>query len=118
MLGWIRSLEQVASLPAVLDSLAPALEEFKGMADPENTQALREAGFEALMPVVDSAQVLVGLMDKLRRAARVVLEGILPAEALAELRASVERLDTTLRDMRTQLDSPPQGKALAAGGGA
>jgi hypothetical protein len=116
VLKWIQSLEQVAALPAFLETLDPAFDALKALTDNSSGDELREAGFEALAPVADSARTVLGLMDKLRQGAQLVLEGILPAGALAELRASVERLATTLRTMQQQLDTPPRANALAAGG--
>lgn len=119
VIGWIRALEQVAAIPAFLEALGPALDELEDMTGDASANDLRDAGLDALVPLAESAQVVIGLMDKLRRAAKVVLEGVLPAQALKELRESVQELDTTLKTMQQQLDgtvSSAPAKALVQGG--
>jgi hypothetical protein len=119
VIGWIQALEQVATIPAFLEALGPALDELGDLMPTASGEELRQSGLDALAPVADSARVMIGLVDKLRRAATVVLEGILPAEALKNLRESVVGLDTTLKDMQRTLDTPPAAPAqgaLPAGG--
>lgn len=118
LIGWIERLEQVARLPAFLDTLDPAFQEVKGLASASGDD-MRDMGLDALAPVATAAQAMLDVVDKIRRGAEAILKGYLPEQSLVHLRESVQGLARRLREMQQKLDAPAPAptKTLAAVGG-
>ncbi|QRN93823.1 hypothetical protein JRI60_32275 [Archangium violaceum] len=113
LVGWIEKLEQVARIPAFLETLDPAFEQVKELAS-SSGQEMRDMGLGSLAPVVDASRAAIDLADKIRRGAEIILKGYLPEQSIVHLRESVQGLANRLRQMQQKLDAPAAAPAATA----
>jgi hypothetical protein len=104
LVDWLGTLEQVATVPAFLESMGPSILQLGQVFDIPGEQ-LQEAGLGVLAPLSDSAHAVVQLLERVRAAAEQVLQAMLPADALRRLRENVQRLGATLAKYGTHLDA-------------
>jgi hypothetical protein len=105
LVGWIEKLEQVASIPRLLEELGPTLKDVSAVATTSGSE-LRQIGLDALAPLADATRAALEFFEQLRQRAQAVLQGLLPQEALQRLRQSIAALRSTLLSYRDELTRP------------